>query len=255
MNDSFDFDRFCRLVKWDIVSRWKSIVNTSIVLAIVLAFLYITIVGDRTGITSVIFAAYMIVGAGMIFSNMKTKQQRIAFLTVPASRLEKYVSRLLDVTVVNILIYMVAMVIADVAQMALTPILYPGYMDAESVSIATLVNMFQGEFVLTSALFIVWFHSSYVLGGAFFSRNQIILTTCVHLVVGIVLMTFLMSELYNILSSMYEMEDPYSYEPAFKQMETLLDWLFVAAAVLDYWAAYKIFGRMQVINNKWINLA
>ena len=253
MSETFNFGRFCLLVRWDILSRWKGIVNTTIAFAIVLAFLYITIVGERTGITSVIFAAYMIVGAGMIFSNMKTKQQRIAFLTVPASRLEKYVSRLLDVTVVNILIYMVAMVIADVAQMALSSIIYHGY--AESVSIATIGNMFQGEFVLTSALFIVWFHSSYVLGGAFFRRNQIILTTCVHLVVGMVLMTLLMSALRDMLFGMYTVDDPYSYEEALRKVETLLDWLFVAAAVFDYWAAYKIFGRMQVINNKWTNLA
>lgn len=59
----------------------------------------------------------MMVGGSMVFRNMRTKQQRIAYMMLPASNMEKYVTRVVMVVLGGLLMSVVSFVLADQLQM------------------------------------------------------------------------------------------------------------------------------------------
>lgn len=268
MNKTFDTNRFGNLLRYEFLSGWKSKARLTAIIFFILTYIYMSsqVTIDRTSpwaeedlkeclsgcneTSSWLFILFMALYAGTIFKNMKTKQQRITFLTLPASRLEKYLCRLTDVTVGGALCFAVAMAAADVTQMALNMIRTP---DCFGSVTAHYTGIHATD---TVTLFVLWLHSSYVLGGALFRRHHILLTTVTHFAVTLVLMIaspFILPHVFDYLSAtgtIYEAYNPYGNDAADDALNTFLAVFFL----FDHIAAYMIYTRMQVINNKWFNL-
>ena len=102
-------------------------------------------------------------------------------------------------------------------------------------------------YLITASIYgwVFWAHSLYVLGGAFFRRRQFILTSCVHFLLG-----FLVLFLSRYKSSIFIDPDTTHLRPLLYAYPLVA----IAVALLNWWLAYKLFKRSQVINNKWINL-
>lgn len=269
MNKTFDTNRFGNLLRYEFLSGWKSKARLTAIIFFILTYIYVSsqVTIDRTSpwaeeylkeclsgcnaTTLVLFILFMALYAGTIFKNMKTKQQRITFLTLPASRLEKYLCRLTDITVGGALCFAVAMAAADVTQMALSMLRTPAYFGSVTTHYAGI------HAPATFTLFVLWLHSSYVLGGALFRRYHILLTTVTHFAVMLVLMIaspFILPYVFDYLlttgSMTYGVYNPHGNDVAVYALNILLAVFFL----LDHTAAYMIYTRMQVINNKWFNL-
>ena len=146
MNKTFDLHRFGMVLRWDLLTNWKSYFYSIAGLAIGIIMLSISMLytfphshyivgGDlgnyyedsMTGFLATILIAFFFVSACNIFSNTKTKLQRENFLMLPANNLEKYAARFLMMSVGSILIMVIATLIGDFVQFTLSFFMTPGY--------------------------------------------------------------------------------------------------------------------------------
>ena len=208
-----------------------------------------------------IYIIVSMIGGCWIFNNMKTKEQRITFKMLPATDAEKFAVRVLYVTLVWWLMGIVAFCAADVFRMLVSLIVGT---DVVRSTIPDFLSMLFGTdgnnrvvindgrfgnvlpFIVTLYAWVFWVHSLYILGGAFFRRRQFVLTTMAHFVLMLVFTPLII-----------DFVDGFDRETAKLWADT---WAWLASAVLfalgvlDWWLSYKIFRRMQVVNNKWVNL-
>ena len=208
-----------------------------------------------------IYIIVSMIGGCWIFNNMKTKEQRITFKMLPATDLEKFAARALYVTLVWWLMGLVAYCAADVFRMLLCLIIGTDPVKCFIPDFFTYVFGVDNHTVhLNSddepaALFALyalactwsfWVHSLYILGGALFRRRQFVLTTLAHFILMLVFTPVIINFIDTVDTALArQWVDTWAWSLAA---------VFAAAGVLDWWLSYKIFRRMQVINNKWVNL-
>lgn len=270
---NFNTKRFIQTLKWSAMATKKEIAT----IAGCMFFLYMVpfimsvistqgepdIVADAsienaTLVCTFFFGVYTMISGCWIMNNMKTKEQRITFKMLPASDLEKFIVRVLYITVVWMLIGVVAFCLADFCRML---ICFISGSHGTYSTIPDVLNMWFGpadthsmrmtawglDFiagVLAVNAWVFWAHSFYVLGGALFRRRQFILTSCAHFALG-------------ILSLIIISYIPLSAKEGLKFVNTIA-YVYTAVAImvglLNWWLTYRLFKRSQVINNKWINL-
>ena len=174
---------------------------------------------------------------------------------LPATDLEKFVARALYATIVWWLMAFVAFCLADLFRMLVSLVAGVSIKGSavplffSMISANTDVNI---NSAFATAIFVMahawafWVHSLYILGGTLFRRRQFVQTTLAHCVIGLVFTPILI----NFVDT--------SYTVALR--ETIISMVWVAAVVfivwglVDWWLSYRIFRRMQVINNKWLNI-
>ena len=208
-----------------------------------------------------VFVIICFIGGCWIFSNMKTKEQRITFKMLPATDLEKFVVRALYATVVWWLMGFIAFCLADLFRMLISLI---AGIDIVKSAVPDFLNMLFGGndhnisiFGETDMTYVLpltfaanawafWVHSLYILGGALFRRRQFVLTTLAHCIIGLAFTPVIV----NFVDSL----DKATAEQMFCTVMWTAGSVFTLLFLLNWWLSYKIFRRMQVINNKWLNL-
>lgn len=195
-------------------------------------------------------SAWMMYGASRTFADTKSRHAAITLLMHPATNLEKFLARITYYTILWIVITVVGATLGDILRYCFNSITD---WHADTPMLITSLDMwaklpFDNEkntkdiaeaIVFTTALSI-WTHSFYMLGSAFFRRNRFLFTTITLCIVQIAAGSVI------------------PYTPVFGQsgldFTTLAAIPMIALAAVQYWLAYFIFTRMQVINNKWISL-
>lgn len=283
MNKIFDLQRFGNLAKWDILTNKKFYIRIVIGLTIALAFIFCfntwidwTQGSSRiasgyhldslAGMSIFIATVVMYVAATYIFNNMQTKEMRIEFLMQPASNFEKYMVRFLSMTVGVFLLASASIVVADLIHQLFCVV--AGYDLRGSVTMHILNNVNSedarpGIFVMkgmeqnigvatmeyAALLFLLINHAFYTFCGSLFRRNVWLLAICSHFILGftIVICIFKLIDM-GVFNVIFANETSISI--------TINTMLLVGTVItgLLYYASYKIFTRMQVINNKWLNL-
>lgn len=276
MNNNFNWNRFKTVVRYDIAVNKKLTVVFFLVTAFALFSVHVFSVLNAIGrieqmrmYDSVIpqyvygdcldFSAVMsficywlvfVVGGSFVFYNMRSKQQRIGFLVQPATYLEKFIARVLWVTVVLSLAFLAAVMFADVLRLVFCRIInFPavGSVTMEMLQLPSEMQVVKETmrcyYLFTMWLTLLMLQSVYVFAGSLLRRNQWAVTTIV--VIALIL-----------LWGYWDFEGFDYFMPTgnvgFKALLVLPVQLGVT--VLCYWRAYKTFCGMQVINNKWINV-
>ena len=254
----------------------------------------ITIVEKSGVISScyIAYLVYLVIGGTYIMGSMKTSKSLLAFKMLPATDAEKFIVRFIFATAVWAVMGLVALCVGDVLRMLMcvlagvgnagsfipdvlsslfrsdgrpfgailaygevnwssTLLFYSLLVWAHSAYMLGRILLRRHPFVLISCVMLLyawgfWVHSLYILGGAFFRRHQFVLTSLVHLVL-IMVFTPLLVHFVKTVDNAF-----------FNHWKLVLAWsgaaVFAALGVLDWWLSYKIFRRMQVVNNKWVNL-
>ena len=197
---------------------------------------------------------------------MKTKASRSLFLMLPATNMEKFISRLLYTVVGTSLMIFASWMIADIIQFVFSLFLTPGMQGslvARAFEQLFLKNNFDsshfvvrngtsvlgqtfpvGMFLLSLTIFN---HSFFTLGGTVFRKSATLLTIC---------SSFILMFLTALISSFVD-DDVLVHFVQSMQPNTF-GWLmvnvFLLLSVFNYWASYKLFTHMQIINNKWFNI-
>ena len=204
----------------------------------------------------IFFCFSMLFGASFLFSGMKDTRKRSAFLLWPVSNLEKYAVNLLLSIFWLAIITVVAYVLADTLRVfvdwATGRVVIWGFPKLAE-PFAQNAEHWQSAWMFFTWVFYI--HSLFIVGGTLFRRQQFLLTSMSIIVVGILLVSFLSHldlHIDFITNSWDEKTSTYSttYYPFFYILHTTL----CALIVFHYWASYKLFTRMQVINNKWLNV-
>lgn len=273
---NFDMNRFGRTLKWSALMTKKEALTNLASMTFAFAVLAVVQVMSSRNVPDIVvennlhnftsFALFVFliicfIGGCWIFSNMKTKEQRITFKMLPATDLEKFVVRALYATVVWWLMAFVAFCLADLFRMLVSlvagvsitgsavPLFFSIISANTDVDINTLNN---GDVAFAAAIYVManawafWAHSLYILGGTLFRRRQFVLTTLAHSVIGLVF-TPMLIQFVDSSGSM-----------ALRDSLIAIIWtaavVFAVWGLVDWWLSYKIFRRMQVINNKWLNI-
>ena len=215
-------------------------------------------VGSTTGFGVIFFCFSMLFGASFLFAGMKDTRKRSAFLLWPVSNLEKYIISLLLSILWLAVITIGAYLLADTLRVFIDWV-------TGRVVIWGLPKIIDGVFgpaafeywQIAWMLFawVFYIHSLYIVGGTLFRRQQFLLTSATIAVFGILLVMILNQinpQIDFITGSWDEKTETYTqiFHPFFYVLNTTLCLLIV----FHYWASYKLFTRMQVINNKWLNV-
>ena len=211
----------------------------------------LSVSGFMVGFTCLYF------GASTMFANTRHKKQAISFLMHPASNLEKYLSRWTYVTISWPVVLIVSFFAADYFRVLFNMLMgwdattsfismwcddsvFGGGNLMKFISYMSPSRIMAGIILM---LTIMWTHSFYILGSAFFRRHPFILTSLVLMAIQI------------CLAVAGHGIDNYDIDVSLTIIDrcTIIA-MELALIALNYWASYKLFKRTNVINNKWINI-
>lgn len=288
MNKTFDLHRFGMVLRWDLLTNWKSYFYSIAGLAIGIIMLSISMLysfphshfivegdlgnyyeGNMTGFLAAIVILFFFISPCNIFSNMKTKLQRENFMMLPANNLEKYAARFLMMSVGSILMMLIATLIADFVQFVLSFFMTPGYhasIIGSSLSqiykaatntgdnpICILAVQYKIDAAILGWSFLTMIYSFCLLGGTFFRKQPIILTAVSGIIIFMII-GYCGSELEEW--GAFDFFKHFNYDNPGTSLCIAIFWsvVFLGLAAFSLWASYKLFTRMQVICNKWINI-
>ena len=263
MNKTFDLHRFGMVLRWDLLTNRKSYFYSIAGLAIGIIMLSISMLytfphshyivgGDlgnyyedgMTGFLATILIAFFFVSACNIFSNTKTKLQRESFMMLPANNLEKYAARFLMMSVGSILIMVIGSSLRQ---------LYEAATNTGDNPICILAWQYKIDAAILGWSFLTMIYSFCLLGGTFFRKQPIILTAVSGIIIFMII-GYCGSELEEW--GAFDFFKHLNYDNPGTSLCIAIFWsvVFLALAAFSLWASYKLFTRMQVICNKWINI-
>ena len=275
MNNNFQFSRLLMVMRWDVFTNYKTYLNT--VLGMIFALLPFFIMQlyqlskqdqlfpdaidlsywGMSQYVLMIFSIAMYMMATQIFMVMKTTGQREQFLMLPASNLEKYISRFLFSTLGAAVAMITAIVVSDLVQLIFSFLLLPGHHQSVCLSTVALLWKIWTTFIenidstgalLLSLLIVtcgVLVHSFFILCGTLFRKHTIVVTTILFIAMTYLVIYVIESVPGTITTCLNHGDNSWLFS------------LLIAELLLggfQYWLSYKVFTRMQVICNKWINL-
>lgn len=228
---------------------------------------YTHLVYKTTGFCMVFFCFAMLFGASYLFSQMKDTRKRSAYLLWPVSNGEKYIISLLHSIILMAVITVVSIIAADALRVLIDAITGRVIVWSVPLYIDFFSSGLDWQSVLMLITWMFYIHSLFIVGGTLFRRFQFLSTSAVILIVVILLTIvikqtgldnidfhFIEYEQGEILEQLPDGKTFYSYRAIYTPrfyFALLGGWLIIAA---HYWASFKLFCRMQVINNKWLNV-
>lgn len=272
---NFDIKRFARVAQWTWRMNFKGVLSFAAGLSIgylgpYIGWIYPYLKGtpadgesrliERIAFCVVIYLIVVIISGTWIFANMQTKAQRTTVKLLPATDLEKFLVNFLAVTLGAAVMAIVAFCIADIVRIVVCLIFG---IDHVAIGLPYFIQMiftdtdFAGSSVNAGRIFptavnftalgwCLWAQSLYVLGGTVLRRYQFAITSTVHAALFIAMTVVVAYGNGNIEATVIDE----GLAPTFYTIGAVL----FGIAVLNWWFSYRIFKRMQVINNKWINL-
>ena len=272
---NFDIRRFAKTARWQCGMSLKSVLSFAAGLSFgylfpMFGWLYPYLKGAKAldegrlmhsvELCTVVYMVVIVIAGTWIFADMGTKAQRIKVKMLPATDLEKYIVRWLGVTLGTMVSGIAAYCVADVLRILtclVADVDYIGctipdflrllFTDTEMgfTTASSVPAKVQGVYFLATG-WLIWAQSLYVLGGTLLRRYQFAITSAVHIVLFIAFAAVISGASVNVETSVIDS----SNNAAFYAVGTL----FMAVAVANWWLSYRVFRRMQVVNNKWINL-
>ena len=210
----------------------------------------------------IFFCIAMLFGATSMFSQMKDTRTRSAYLLWPVSNLEKYVVSFLLSFVLVAILTIGAYMLADTLRVFIDWL--TGRVIIWGIpKLAEPFNSPDGPFeswqygwMLFAWVFYI--HSLYLVGGTLFRRQQFLMTSATIAVV-VILLTMILNQIdWNSLDIKFTTgtwdEKTCTYTRIFHPAFYILNAVVTLLIPIHYWISYKLFTRMQVINNKWLNV-
>ena len=302
--NNFDIKRFGRTLRWVVSVNFRKMLLWFVgsVLAVFLGEILFQEMNSYNSnpesmlrnFSQFLVAILVIVSLIMInsvVSSINEKRKREAFLMLPASNLEKYLSLVIYTTFICIACAFLAIVLGDSLRMLAYWALdyrgpvYPNgtqyYSSFDDVTggqvcwwASSLPKMlheltprivnegyeyYPTDLVVIQLLFIyggiLWVHSVYTLGGTLLRKYSFVATSVVLMLVVISVVRLIVTSGGTMFHTQWNWENGtprlVSYEIGV--MGWILAIAFPILSALNYWASFHIFKRFQLITNKWFN--
>lgn len=275
MDRVFSIKRFLRMLRWDMVEGRHTAVVVSFLVMGLLAMVYlpwlvrVTAYRDvlhfdeggaeriaTMGLTAIL--AIAVAGPGMAGLPFGNRRKAMASIMLPATQLEKFLSRYLLSTAGLVAVAVCAITVADLVQMAVALLVtggvkgsfwsvtadFAGRLFADGAIRHAFATADDVAYTVCVLLLLLATHAFFLLGGMFFRRWPVALT-----VLAFMLLAYLDGALGINLFKCMTQAIGYS-----SLMEAVVLLLSLAAIAALYWLSYRLFCRMQITNHKWFNL-
>ena len=215
-------------------------------------------------ISSVALSAYLLCSGALIFSSLRSRQQRINSFMLPASNKEKFIARYLVLVVAMPLAAIAGFLVGDVLQLLMSMIIncdaarWASVALMEELNHSGIFNFYlhlngepapvEGFFMVLSG--VITQHASFLLFGSIYHKHPLVMAILTWMGIGILLLmlgALAASLLTEFLNSGYTI---ILYDAWWKALYYVLN---IALIVFCYWFAFRRYTRLQVINNQWIN--
>lgn len=210
-----------------------------------------------------VFAVVLIIVNGAnIIRDLKTKQQRIDELVLPATNLEKFTARVLASTVLVLILAAAGIVAGDILQMLINMLLHKGTFGSISLyatkqmysmmetSIIAIENVAHKPIRFMFLLTLISGNAFYLLGGMLFRKTAWLKTTLAVIVISIALFSMFVGYAYVV----YGYTNYVVYMPEWMQESWFTITLLIVQTCACYYFAYRIYCRLQAINTRWLNI-
>jgi len=293
--NSFDINRFGKTLRWVVSVNFRKMLLwfTGSVLAVFLGEILfkmmspggipMDMIRDVSQFLAMILILVSIIMVSSIVSSINEKRKREAFLMLPSSNLEKFLSLVVYSTVICIAFAFLAIVLGDTLRMlaywTFKANLDGGHLNSITDNItgeafywwSSAIPMMLKElapvivvggltdypldFAIVQNLFIygglLWVHSVYTLGGTLLRKYSFVGTTvfvilCITLVVRIVYMFE-----FSMFYSRWDNGELLEYKIGI--LGYIIAIAFPILSIVNYWASFHIFKGFQLITTKWTN--
>lgn len=265
---NFDIKRFWQTIKWYFYENRGLILKWTASVALVTAILELLLVSltslgkpSQPGFspyTLSVFAAnsmcVVLIMISILFVNsnifgwMKQKQKRIAFLTLPATNLERWTTATLYAAIIIPAYIIAGYLVGDLVRNIVFYLqgnewvfgydAFTMMTDGQSPDTTFLSEML-------SAVILIWASTFYLLGGTYFKKGQFIVISAIELALTLSL-GFLSKECDAPWINLWKIQD------GAVGIAHLI--ILVAFSIFNLWLSYRIFKRFQIITSKWTNL-
>ena len=223
--------------------------------------------GNMLGIIGMVVSVAMIYYASRIMKCMDNKEKRISYLLLPATKLEKFFSRALFVTVGTALMILVALLALELTHYLLLPLF-----DLPAVySQPMLVEVFSMRWAHASVdatgepvyswwlmqllvwIFCLWNHSLFILGGSFWYKHPFLKTigACLAItILGGILFANLAEGGFLVRFSDWMQEHYQDTPQTVNGLLTIISVVFLLFTVFNWWLSYRLFTRSEVVKRK-----
>ena len=292
----FSFSRLALVMKRDWMENWKKNLYTFLGIFLAFLFVYFVCMADKGGSSNGFFkdlagafagiSSFLLVYfASEIMKNMRTKEQRFSYLMLPATPLEKFVSRALYVTIGMSVMILVASLLAEVVRWAFMPFfdqvpdelkvfIWPdawGYIWETISPFKTIVYHIATEGtspdawlreersiffeIMMGYSIALWWHSLYVLGGNYFGKYAFFKTIGVIILIAILLAMGISHIDFHVGPGTFEWLDEFIRNNSHWLTEEfaagVVGFIFFCFTALNWWLSYKFFTCSQVIQPKF----
>ena len=262
---NFDMTRFGRVLKLDFTEGLKPMMwGTLCMLLLYLFFFWFAwnigfhsfepknlivnpVCESVAAFSGIAMYIFFLVTACTLYRGEQKKQQRIAWLMLPASNLEKFTSRWIYMLVFSIVGGLLPFFVADLIHMGYLWVTGFPVKDATSYFFKFLPHVREPYEPLSDVIGLyfcyVAIHSFFLLGGVFFKKFHFIVTSVVF-VIGFITISVTANTLgyRNIPTPECIWDD-------------IIAIVFAACLItLFTWLAYRLFCRWQVITHKFANV-
>lgn len=210
-----------------------------------------------------VFAVVLIIVNGAnIIRDLKTKQQRIDELVLPATNLEKFTARVLASTVLVLILAAAGIVAGDILQMLINMLLHKGTFGSISLyatkqmysmmetNILAIENVAHKPIRFMFVLTLISSNAFYLLGGMLFRKTAWLKTTLAVIVISIALFSMFVGYAYVV----YGYTNYVVYIPEWMRSAWFNITLLIVQTCACYYFAYRIYCRLQAINTRWLNI-
>ena len=292
--NSFSFNRFGKTLRWVMAVNFRTLLMWTIgsVVAVFVGELMTAEIGKYSAyemvdlygtMGSALFILVSLIMASTIVSSVNEKRKRQAFLMMPSTNLEKFLSLLVYTSVICVACVFLAFILGDCLRMAWfwikielfnaecqvsiigAPVeTYHGWSSALPKLLENLTPNVLGP----DSYRYTWFYNAMIIFVIFAIAvwNLSLMTICGTLLrkyaffvasLIIILCSILLSwTIYHFGLFLFwgdVWKDGHHYESEVGVLAYVLAVLLPALAVFNYWASFHIFKHFELITNKWTN--
>lgn len=291
--NSFSFNRFGKTLRWVMAVNFRTLLMWTIgsVVAVFVGELMTAEIGRYSAwqmvyyygmMGSALFILVSLIMASTIVSSVNEKRKRQAFLMMPATNLEKFLSLLVYTSVICVACVLLAFVLGDCLRMAwfkmqsyfveyqvqvsvsdpaetyhgwssalpkLIENLTPNVLDPDSYRRTWFYNAMTIFVIFAIA---VWNLSLMTICGTLLRKYAFVVASLIIILCSILLSwTIHHFGLFLFWGDVWK--DGVHYESEVGALAYVLAVLLPALAVFNYWASFHIFKHFELITNKWTN--
>lgn len=223
----------------------------------------ISMMEDVWGTTVFMICIVLTIGMCSVAADMRTNEGRVMTMMLPASNAEKFWARILWLILSFTVSCVVAIICADIMRVILSYIVSWPIHASMLLTVITHneVSILKDSFLEITQIYLIFIYISsvFVVGGTFFRRNPLLLTLLsvflLFFILGLIVFG-ISNNMPSLFIKIGEMLDELfsKWYVSYEFVLSITNLITMALIALNYWIAYKLYCRIQVISNKWINL-